>query len=377
MLRIVAFIVLGIALPTIVQADRHVRYTAAFESGKFLRNGGDTDSFFVRTLPDPQVGKEVIATGSGGGDEFSSWDSRVVKQVTVGGDVVRPRNGKYFAQQVIHYDKDYTGLNSGKEKPRTELGVGHDSNRIDFDTETYLGFSIFIPENFEHETGISGERGAISVLPMNSDSSASFFRLLIYVPKGENEAHWYLNYTINPNSVTEKGWKRLDLGPVNRDKGKWTDFIIRFRSNPFSVKTNPAKKGIANAYDRVYEGNKGILQVWKAEGSPDINGNRKMVNKLDLVNTPVGNVPGETQGKTKLGFSMRIYKYSWQRVDGSSVKGPIMMGVDEIRFGEALRNGTVYSDVHPTQQPCTERCPDGGKQVSNSTPMPPSNLIAN
>jgi len=376
-LRIVAFIVLGIALPTIVHADRQVRYTADFESGEFLRNGGKIDSFYVRTLPDPQVRNEVIATGGGGGDEFSSWDSRVVRHVTVGGKVVTPRNGRFFAQQVIHHDKDYTGLNSGLEKPRTELGIGHDANRIDFDTETYVGFSIFVPENFENETGIIGERGAASLVVLNTDSSATFFTLRIYVPEGKSEAHWFFHYTINPKSVSEGGGKRLDLGPVSRDKGKWTDFVIRFRSNPFSVTTNPAKKGIANAYDRVYEGNKGILQLWKAEGSPDINGNRRMVNRLDLVNTPVGNVPGETQGKTNLGFSLRIYRYSWQRVDGTSVKGPIMFGFDEFRYGEVIRNGTGYSDVHPTQQLCSDRCPDGTVARSTSTPMPPSDLTAN
>ena len=369
MLKIVALIILGIAAPTIAQADRQVRFTGDFESGKFLPNGGNTDSFFVRTLPDPQIGNEVINTGGGGGDELSSWDSKVVRSVTFGGEVVTPRNGGFFAQQVLHYAKDYTGLNSGREKPRTELGVGHDANRIDFDTETYVGFSIFVPSNYEHETGTTGDLGSETLVVLNSDSSAQFLTLRVYVPKGENEAHWFLNYWTNPDSVegSKSHGNLVDLGPINLDKGKWTDYVIRFRSNPFSVTTNPAAEGIANANDRVYEGNKGILQLWKAEGPTDIDGNRKMVNKIDLVDTPVGNVPGETQGKTKLGFSMRIYKYKWQTLS-TDVKGPILFGFDEFRFGEVNRTGTDFSDVHPTQQPCTDGC--------GARPKPPAKFTA-
>ncbi len=72
------------------------------------------------------------------------------------------------------------------------------------------------------------------------------------------------------------------------DLGKWTDFVIRFRVNPFSVATNPAKAGIPDSIDQVFEGNKGIFQLWKSEGNVDGQGNRKMVLKIDKVNTPVG-----------------------------------------------------------------------------------------
>ena len=125
----------------------------------------------------------------------------------------------------------------------------------------------------------------------------------------------------------------------------------------------------------------GPIDMGPTEGPTDIDGNRRMINKLDLVDTPVGNVPGETQGKTQLAFSLRIYRYSWQRLEGTSVKGPIMLGFDEVRFGEANRNGTGYSDVHPTQQACIDRCPaaDGlptGSTPSDPTPRPPTNLAA-
>jgi len=372
-LKIFALIILGIAVPAIAQADRLVRFTGDFESGIILPNGGDTDSFFVRTLPDPQIGNEVINTGAGGGDESSSWDSKVVTSVEIGGEIVTPRNGRFFAQHVLHYDKDYTGLNSGQEKARAEFGLYHDANRIDFDTETYVGFSIFIPSNYEHETGTKGNLGSETLVNLNSDSSATFFTLRVYVPKGENEAHWFFNYQTNPDSVEESGrhGNLVDLGPINLDKGKWTDYVIRFRSNPFPVTTNPAAEGIANANNRVYEGNKGILQLWKAEGPNDIEGNRRMFRKISLVDTPVGNVPGDTQGKSKLAFSMRIYKYNWQTFS-TDVKGPILLGFDEFRFGEFNRNGTGYSDVHPTELPCTDGCPAVSGQRADLTPEPPT-----
>jgi hypothetical protein len=375
--KIYGLIVLAIVAPTIAQAERNVRYTADFESGVIKPNGGVTDSFFIKTLPDPQVDREVIRTASGGTGLLPPWDSRVVDKASIGGQTIPPRRGKYFARHVLYYGKDYRDLNGGTlEKSRAELLVSHDSNRIDFDTEVYAGFSIFVPNNFEHETGTKGDRGSATLVTLNTDSAATFMTLRVYVPSDENEAHWFIDYPANPYSVTEdrRYKKRVDLGRINADKGKWTDFVIRFRSNPFSVTTNPAKAGIANANDQVYEGNKGIVQLWKAEGPVDGNGNRRMIRKVNVVNSPVGNVPGVTQGKSKLHFGLKIYKYKWQTLS-TNVKGPVWFGFDEFRFGEAIKNGTAYSDVHPAQLSCTDGCGSSAEPSEDAPPRPPNDLI--
>jgi hypothetical protein len=370
-LRTLTIIALAISAPAVAQADRLVGYEADFESGQFMPAGSRTDSFFVLTLPDPQNGSETVKTGDGGGTANDNWDSRVLSRASLGGQTVRPRTGQYFALHTLHRDKDYTELNgNGEKKPRVQLNIAGDRNLIEFDSEVYSGFSIFVPNDFEHETGTTGHLGSSTLVVVNTDSSATLMTLRIYVPDGGTRAHWFLDYYVNPTSVEEtpETLKTVDLGPVNPDRGKWTDFVIRFRSNPFSTGTNPARKGIANANDKFYEGNKGILQLWKAEGVADSNGNRKMVRKISVVNSPVGNVPGTTQGKSQLSFSLRIYKYKWQTMP-TDVRGPIEFGFDAFRFGDTLRYGTSYTDVHPAQQPCTDRCPPG----SNATdrPKPP------
>lgn len=364
-----AAFLLCVFMSSIVFAGPKVSLTGAFESGEFKASEGQVDAFVVRTLPSLQSGSEYIGTTSGGGDAASNWDTRVVRSESVGGQTVTPRQGKFFARSALYYDKDYTGLNGGLKKARSSLGVGGShANRVDFDTEAYIGFSIFVPKNFEDETGTKGDRGSATLFVLNSDSSANFVTLRIFVPEGKSEAHWFIDYQKDATSVVANRdfERRVDLGPVAADKGKWSDFVIRFRSNPFSVTTNPAKLGIPNANDKTYQGNKGILQVWKAEGAADANGNRKMNRKISVVNAPVGNVPGATQGKSTLGSSLRIYKYNWQ-LKPTSVKGPVWFGFDEFRLGETMRDGTAYIDVHPTGLACTDGCPAG----SASSPAPP------
>ncbi len=168
-----------------------------------------------------------------------------------------------------------------------------------------------------------------------------------YVRSGST-ANWYLQLQTNDKSAeadhenTRKDI--LDLGSVVPDLGKWTDFVIRFRANPFSVATNPAKAGIPNSINQLFEGNKGVFQVWKSEGEVDDAGNRKMVLKVDRTNTSIGLVPSSVR---TLAFSFRIYKYGWRR-NPTTVKGPVWVGFDEIRFGAALRDGTGYDDVLPS-----------------------------
>src|SRR5690606_30732789 len=148
--------------------------------------------------------------------------------------------------------------------------------------------------------------------------------------------------------------------------GRWTDFVMRFRSNPFDKDTNPAKLGIRGAADREFRANKGILQVWKSTGTQeDSNGGRPMKLVFSIENAPVGNVPSK---ENEVVQSFRIYKYAWRNYP-STVKGPVKFGFDEIRFGSTTEHGTTYADVHPLGMHCTDRCPEGQEVVTR--PMPP------
>lgn len=378
--RALMFLLLVIALRA--NADDNVRFHGTFESGQLQSAGSANDGFFVQTLPDPQNGVDYVNIGTGGAGPNSGLDTRVVASENLGQETVFPRRGKYFLRSAIYYDKEYSRMphntNTGRNKPRSTIAMGHDDLRYDFDEEGYIGFSIYTPLSYEHETATKGHQGSAMLLSVNTTPDSSQIILTQFVDQSHDKAHWWLMYNVNDSSHLEGNSERwVDLGPVDPDIGKWTDFVIRFRLNPFSVRTNPALSGIPEAKNQYYAGNKGILQVWKAEGDPGRDGNRSMVLKLDKVNTPIGLVPHE---QDKVLHSFRIYKYGWHYND-TNVKGPVWFGFDEIRFGLVNRDGTGYSDVHPAGLACTDRCPGvagiGDDPDQNTVaPMPPSNLTA-
>ena len=104
---------------------------------------------------------------------------------------------------------------------------------------------------------------------------------------------------------------------------------------------------VSGGIDKVYQGNKGILQVWKAEGAVDGNGDRNMVLKIDRVDEPTGAVPRD-------GFRIQVpprrYKHPWHNNPTSldPLKEVIVM-FDEYYYGEAIADNTGYSDIHPSR----------------------------
>jgi hypothetical protein len=119
--------------------------------------------------------------------------------------------------------------------------------------------------------------------------------------------------------------------------------------------------------DKEYEGNKGILQVWKAEGSVDSDGNRNMVLKIDKVNTPIGLVPRADD--SKIAHYWRIYKFGWLS-NPTTLTRPVWFGFDEIRQGLVARDGTTFEDVLPSGAACTTDC-----EPMETKPSPPTNLV--
>lgn len=344
-------------------AIENVRFTGSFESGQIQRSGSAQDGFYIQTLPDPQGDVDYVNVGNGGAGPDSGLDTRVVSSERVGSETVRPRKGQYFLRSALYFDKDYSRLthNSGCQcnKPRSTIMMGHQDLRFEYDEEAFLGFSIFTPRNQENELGSKDHRGSNMLLSTKPNSSTrTQFVLTQYVGKSQNEMHWWLRYYVGDSSTQEIDGKStwVDLGPVGPDRGRWTDFVIRFRFNPFLVDTNPVTQGIPNAMNKLFRGNKGILQVWKAEGGEDQNGDRSMILKIDKVNEPFGLVAHKSD---RPHHSFRIYKYGWHEIP-TTVTGPVWFGFDEIRFGTVIQDGTTYADVYP-----------GSIDGSSTRPKPP------
>jgi hypothetical protein len=356
MLKSGALLLVGLAATNLAYGDQHVYFTGDFETGKVQTAGTSWDGFYVKTLPDPQGNTVEVNIGHGGAGPDTNLDTRVVRSELVGSELVTPRKGSFFIRSAIYFNKDYSGFtgNSGKNKPRTLIVAVKGDQRFDYDVEGYTGFSIYLPKNLENETGKRGEQGKNMLMNISAPGAAECFTLSYWVPTsaegGGNDSHWWIRLNHSTRSTDRDQTENIDLGSVVGDKGKWTDFVIRWRCNPFSVDTNPYKAGVPYAKDRLYEGNKGILQVWKADGSVDGDGNRRMVLKVNKVNTPVGLVPHKDW---KLGHSFRQYKHGWHQ-QPTSVTGPVWIGFDEIRFGLSVRDATAYSDVHASQLVCTD-----------------------
>lgn len=342
-----------------------------FELGKISEAGSSKDGFFIQTLKASST-DAYVPIGQGGAGEAEDLDTKVVRSETVGGQIVRPRKGTFFLRSSISYDKNYENFvgNSGKNKARSTIAMGNPALQFNYDEEGYLGFSIFVPSNYEHETGVKDSRGNVMLLTTYATTRSTIFEIGQFVNGSGNEASWMLGYSLDATSTEESNtsdtWIKVDLGPVTPDIGKWTDFVIRYRVNPFSKDTNPADLGIPGSMNRIFEGNKGILQVWKSE--TDIaSGQRKMELKANILNKPIGLVPHETN---KLLHSFRIYKFGWHN-NPTSVEGPIWFGFDEIRQGLALRDGTHFQDVHPDGMGCPIGC-DSAPAIS--VPATPSDF---
>ncbi|MEX2123306.1 MAG: hypothetical protein WD795_05405 [Woeseia sp.] len=361
----VVFLCLGLSAAA---GARDVNFTGDFESGRIQANGSSRDGFFVHTLPNPQSGSSDVSSTSGGFGPDSRTDTRVVKYENVGLQTIRPRKGNHFVRSALYYSKDYTKLNGGKNKPRSKLYMNHSNNAVNFDEEGYLGFSMFLPKNWEHERGAYGNPGEAQLLQVQSNgASSTLVHLGVYVPKGKSVAHWILAHFPTATSVRSGAKRVYDLGPVTGDLGKWTDFVMRYRFNPFSKRTRAST--ISGGMDKIFEGNKGILQLWKSNGSVDGGGNRKMaLTSVNIVNKPVGIVP---DARKKIDWHFRVYKYGWHK-NRTTVKGPVWVGFDEIRDGRVHADNTGYSDVHPGGLACTSGCSTTG---SASQILPPSDLV--
>lgn len=344
-----------------VSAQQKVFMDAGFETGRIQRSGGTVDAFWVMSMPDPQPAGEcsfIAAAGDGGFDAGSRTDVRVVKSEVWKDETVRPRAGAYFVRNVIHRNKCYPN-----DAPRSHLVLTTPAQEYLWDEEIWVGFSVYVPRTWEHDnkykTDDQAHLSGISVFASNASAASSHLSLRIHPSATSDFNEWTIKLvSTDATSITDKSSTFHSIGSIVPDLGKWTDFVFRIRFNPFSRRTNPAQEGISGARDQWYEGNRGILQVWKSSGNADSSGDRPMNLVFSQVNQPLGVVPRADRG-LRLIFDM--YKYSWQTFD-TDPEGPIFMGYDEIRYGRTARDGTGFADVAPSGTPLT----------SDAVPEPPT-----
>jgi hypothetical protein len=263
-----------------------------------------------------------------------------------GDDNIAPRNGSYFFRCEIRYNLPYEVWGEGNPRNKPRYGLGPPGKMsFDWDEEVWIGFSIYVPSDMEVEdlSSIDEHRYGNMVFTIVG-YSASMDHLQLRIQSIDGVNHWIWEDTLNPDRVTQDGIETFtDAGSISQ--GEWTDFVIRYRGNPFDSVSN-ASQVDPKGMDETFPANSGILQIWVgAESDPALS----LVRDID--GGPVGLVP---QQGAKLRMTFRNYKYGWHH-NATTMRGPIVTGWDDIRFGKMERDGTGYSNVHPDGDPMPPR----------------------
>jgi len=292
-----------------------------------------------------------VSVTNGGAGSTSELDTRVMPSEQppttdngVAPETVLPDGGTgFFIRMALREEVDY-----GTANPRNQINLYPNSGNEEFDVEAYMGWSLFLPSNFDIEE--KPNQMAFGGLNARASSSLVSFRMSA-ASGGQIDAsdewvvRWYLSDTSTQDQNAAVTFAEVGT-PVRDDiasgPNDWVRWVFRYRMNPFSVTTNASDHGGKN---QVYEGNKGILQVWKTSllDAPDANGNRPYnLTNLNKVDEPVGLVPHATELVRAGRFNM--YKFGWF-TRSTSVGSPIWCAWDSIRHGEVIKHGTQFSDV--------------------------------
>ena len=351
---------------------RNVLFTGDFGSSANINGcNNDRDGFIVDTLEEavqtPQT-KITVKFASPSLGVGAPYDSHIVQAETppVNGNgsaqPMTPRLGGQCFKILLDKNKDYTLMNNGTyDKPRNHLNLtsdwylaATDPHRIPPDKEWWLGYSVYLPSNFEIDT--AGRRRQL--LQSHGDDSGVFWSHQIYAHpygSGPGADKWYIVLSIIDDSIYDGGDttnQYFDCGEIYDDLGLWTDWVFRIRWNPFSTPTNPSGT-IAGAVDYDFPANTGIFQAWKSTGLVDANGNRSFIQVgPDIDGGPTGLVP---RADKRVYHSLRCYYPTWKwtqasnftQPSNSNVTGPVAVYFDEIRMGGTEEHGTTFADVNP------------------------------
>lgn len=341
---------------------RALLYEGSFSDGIVQSQTSMVDGGFIYAMKDAGYvnGNSQFANGGAGG-YGTTIDSevRLTASETVGGVTVLPRAGGYFLRGSLSKTKDYNILSGGAvgdiagvgDKPRWGFTWTNSVYKMAWDTEFWVGFSIYLPLNWEHDDSALSNQSTIQMFTITGGNASRQYITLGVRSTSPYPAmassQWSLQVRTDATDTTDVNvgdGTTIALGDTANDLGQWTDFVFRVRINPFSVSSNPYALGVPNSpVNATFAGNKGILQVWKRSGTGN---SRKMVlTAANTVNAPVGLVP-TTANNNGIDMDLRMYKYGWKRLP-TRAAGPVWAGFDEIRFGETVRDGTRYADVHP------------------------------
>jgi hypothetical protein len=362
--------------------------TVDFETGSIKSQGTNPDGLYVKAMKDSgyvnwqsyEAGLQGLGPATtyqptnAGLTTSGTYDVAVKTSFTYpatpngSSGTVNPRTGNYMLGSTIYKTKDYCGLNGAAgpndgnytdgtallDKPRNFAAAQGTGQRWAWNDEVWIGYSIYLPPNFETDLGKNGSvrgNGAIlalqSIFGFEQQDNGSMAVLAILAPwnfgslPNSNTASWHVSGATGTGVTEGSGvYSYYNLGEITNDIGKWTDFVWRIKINPYTVNTT--------IYGKTFVGNTGIMQVWKSTGSTvDGNGNRTMTRVLNKYNTPVGLAMNSSADMVMMS-SPRMYKYGWKKPDNNStVTGPIFIGWDAIRFGR-MADGAGFSDVHAT-----------------------------
>ena len=342
-------------------------FTASESTSLMPRRGG---TLYCKFQPEGGVNTHYLNTdsatwlsGMNGQSTDSRLDARVLALETWNGEAITPRSGQYFMRQALYYDKQYESINGATDqnydldKPRVRYEQSGGIYQFEWDQELWCGFSVRLPSTYQDDVATKNHQGGTALWILNAGPDNTQLSLHRYAIAGQTVEHWWVMHQDNDTAVVDmnqtqnaSGTVFYDLGAITADKGKWTDFVFRVRINPFTVATNASSVGGKN---QVYQGNKGILQLWKGTGAVNLNGNRTMSRLINKVNQPIGGVPHAT---LKLRLSHRMYKYGWKK-NPTNVTTPIYQAFDAIRWGFAdagVASGygqsgpTTAADVSPS-----------------------------
>jgi hypothetical protein len=240
-----------------------------------------------------------------------------------------------------------------------------------FFKDTWIGFSIFLPSKGAGNWAKSSSTYEVLVQWHDShdpfpppawdteESKNPLFAIEVNDTPHAPARHWVVNYLGESRSPypllgTPRPWsyetnQRVDLGPIDSDLDKWTDWVVRIRWNFWKVGTtnNSANWDIGVRDNLAGSPNCGLIQVWK-------NG------VLVIDESPVQIGANDNAGPK---LSLGLYK-GWrtqaQRDADINVVDRTMY-FDEFRYGEG---NLTFADVSPAS----------GTSVSKR-PEPPAKVI--
>lgn len=278
----------------------NVYFTGDFEGAtagaRIQTQTSTSNGYAVATLKNPDVTCTRIysSTGAGNVDTGAATDAHVMASGgTVGADTVTARKGGYFFYMSLDYAKEYGIMNEDSactdanlDKPRAQVQVEDSAHGLAFDQEVWAGWSFYLPTNWQHEQAKSSNVRGLEVLSLNINAHQSDLEFQIYRrndgraydswtmvlytdPLDTNEHSDTVGCSPFPSATCRRSLLDANGGSTTVDDGDighWTDFVIRFRLNPFSVQTN-ANTCANSGKNQVYQGNQGILQLWKSTGT--------------------------------------------------------------------------------------------------------------